>query len=141
MYIGIDGVIITKGVVPALHLDEFLKYILSKFSVSWLSTRCKGNSEETVNYLSQFLTEDTINLMKKVKPTTFNLDKTEAIDFSKDFFWLESELFDSEKNALKKHNKLNSWIELDLIKFPNQLMTLTNGSLFLHKKLSKPVNN
>ena len=141
MYLGIDGVIITKGVVPALHLDEFLKYILSKFSVSWLSTRCKGNSEETVNYLSQFLTEDTINLMKKVKPTTFNLDKTEAIDFSKDFFWLESELFDSEKNALKKHNKLNCWIELDLIKSPDQLMTLTNGSLLLHKKLSKPVNN
>ena len=130
LYLGIDGVILTRGVVPALHLDRFLVYILRTYNVSWLSSRCRGNSEDTISYLSQFLPGETISLMRKVKPTTYSLDKTEAIDFSKDFFWLESELFDSEKNVLKKYNKLNSWIELDLIKFPDQLMNLTDSNLF-----------
>lgn len=131
MYLGIDGVILTKGVVPALHLNRFLEYVLNLYTVSWLSSRCRGNSKDTARYLSKFLSKDTILLTNKILPTTFRLDKTEAIDFSKDFFWVEPELFDSEKNALKKHNRLTSWIKLDLIKSPNQLMNLTNSRLLL----------
>ena len=55
LYLGIDGVILTKGVIPAPHLDKFLTYITSNYSVSWLSTRCAGSSEATLKYLSLFL--------------------------------------------------------------------------------------
>ena len=133
IYLGIDGVILTRGVIPALHLDKFLKHILDNYSVYWLSTRCPGDSEATLKYLSQFLPQETLDLAKAVKPTSFHLDKTEAIDFNRDFFWLENQLFDSEKNALKKNNKLNAWIELDLIKSPNQLYNLVNSKLSLKK--------
>ena len=129
LYLGIDGVILTKGVLPALHLNRFLEYVLNLYTVSWLSSRCRGNSQETMRYLSQFLFGDTISLINRIQPTTYRLDKTEAIDFSRDFFWIEPELFDSEKNMLKKHNKLTSWIKLDLIESPNQLMNLTNSRL------------
>lgn len=129
LYLGIDGVIITKGVQPALHLDKFLEFVLSNFSVSWLTTRCKGNSQETINYLSQFLLPSTIAIAKQIKPTHFNLDKTEAIDFKKDFYWLESQLFDSEKRILKENFRFSSWIELDLIKNPNQLHKLVSSKL------------
>ena len=127
IYLGIDGVILTRGTVPALHLEMFLSYILTRYSVSWLSSRCRGKSEETVNYLSQFLPPTTINLIRKIKPTNFDLDKTEAIDFTKRFFLLDGPLFDSEKNTLKKYGKYDSWIELDLIKKPHQLLNLTRG--------------
>lgn len=133
LYLGIDGVIITKGVQPALYLDTFLKYALSNFSVSWLSTRCKGNSEETTKYLSQFLLPNTIDLARHIKPTHFHLDKTEAIDFKNDFFWLDSQLFDSEMRTLKENFRYSSWIELDLIKNPKQLLKLTNSKLFLKR--------
>jgi len=133
LYLGIDGVILTKGVLPALHLDRFLKYILVNFSVSWLSSRCRGNSEGTVKYLSQFIMPDTVILIKGIKPTNFHLDKTEAIDFNEEFFWLDGPLFDSEKNTLKEHNDYDSWIELDLIKNPNQLLHLINSRLILKK--------
>lgn len=129
IYLGIDGVILTKGVMPALHLDQFLKYILARFSVTWLSTRCRGSREITVDYLSQFLEPSTVSLIEKIKPTNFQLDKTEGIDFKKDFFWLDVQLFDSEKNTLKKHNNYDSWIELDLIKNPDQLLDLINSKL------------
>jgi hypothetical protein len=131
IYLGIDGVILTKGVLPALHLDRFLKYILANFSVSWLSYRCRGSSEDTVKYLSQFLAPNTIALIKAIKPTSFQLDKTEAIDFNRSFYWLDNQLFDSEKNALREHDNYKSWIELDLIKNPNQLLHIINSKRIL----------
>lgn len=135
IYLGIDGVILTKGVTPALHLDQFLKHIITNFNVSWLSSRCRGNSDVTEKYLSQFLETDTISLIHAIKPTSFSLDKTEAIDFNKNFFWLDSELFDSEKNTLRQHNDYDCWIELDLINNPDQLLHV------IHSKLSIKNNN
>lgn len=133
IYLGIDGVVLTRGILPALHLDQFLKYILANYSVSWLSSRCQGNSRDTEKYLSQFLLPETIALIKAIKPTSFRLDKTEAIDFGKEFFWLDGQLFDSEKNVLKKHGNFDSWIELDLIKNPDQLLHLVNNKFALKK--------
>ena len=124
LYIDIDGVVLTKGVIPALYLEIFLKYILKNFSVSWLSTRCNGNSNQPANYLSRFLSEDCIKLVKKIKPTTYSIDKTEAINFNRDFYWLDNELFASEENTLKEHGKYDSWIKVNLIENPNQLLDI-----------------
>lgn len=133
IYLDIDGVILTKGVEPALHLDKFLTYVLSNYSVFWLTSKCRGDSRLIIKYLSQFLIPEVTHLLKQIKPTSFDLDKTEAIDFSKNFFWLDDELFDSEKNTLRKFNVYNSWIELDLIGNPHQLSNLLNYKLNLHK--------
>ena len=129
IYIDIDGVILTRGGIPAQHLDKFLKYILKKYSVFWLTSRCHGDGEYVVEYLSQFLLPDTIALIKTIKPTIFELDKTEAIDFGKSFFWLDDELFASEKNILDKHDKYNSWIKMNLVENPDQLLHLMNHKL------------
>ncbi len=133
IYLDIDGVILTRGVVPALHLDKFLKYILGEYSVFWLTSKYYGDTKEIIKYLSQFFSPDITLLLDQIKPTRFDLDKTEAIDFTKKFFWLDNELFDSEKSTLRKHNAYNSWIELDLIKNPHQLLYLVN-SKFIFKK-------
>ena len=129
IYIDIDGVILTRGGQPALHLDRFLKYVLSRYSVFWLTTRCHGSTEYTVRYLSNFLLPESVEIIKKIKPTSFQIDKTEAIDFGKSFFWLDNELFDSEKNTLRKKNKYDSWIEIDLLANPDQLAHLVTGKL------------
>jgi|SRR3989344_6957669 len=129
IYLDIDGVILTRGVVPAAHLGKFLKYVLRNYSVFWLTSKCLGEKKEIIRYLSQFLPPEIIPLLEQIKPTRFDLDKTEAIDFSKEFFWLDDELFDSEKNTLRNHNTFDSWIELDLIENPNQLIDLVNSKL------------
>ena len=129
IYIDIDGVILTRGGIPALHLDEFLKFILSNYYVSWLTSRCRGDSKYTVKYLSRFLLPGAIALIERIKPTSFLLDKTEAIDFDKKFFWLDDELFVSEERTLKEQGKYDSWIEVDLIKNPNQLNYLIHNKL------------
>lgn len=133
LYIDIDGVILTRGGIPAAHLDEFLKYALKNYSVMWLTSRCRGDSKYTVGYLGKFVQPETLSLLKKIQPTDFKIDKTEAIDFNKNFLWLDDDLFDSEKKILDKHNKLSSWIEVNLLSNPNQLLDLVNAKFAVGK--------
>lgn len=132
IYIDVDGVILTRGVAPALHLDKFLGYILKNYSVFWLTSKCNGDSKALIKYLSQFLLPATVALLEKIKPTTFRLDKTEAIDFNRRFFLLDDELFASEVNTLKKHDNYDSWIEVNLMKNPDQLLHLINHRLCIN---------
>ncbi len=137
IYIDIDGVLLTRGGMPAAHLHRFLKYILQNYSVFWLTSRCRGDNKYTVKYLSQFVSPvhpEIVPMLRLIKPTNFAIDKTEAIDFDKDFFWLDDDLFDSEKNTLKDHNEFKSWIEVDLIKNPDQLQDLINSRLRYPKR-------
>jgi len=118
--------------MAAAHLEKFLTYILKNYSVFWLSPRCRGNSKNIIRYLSRLLPTETVNILKKVKPTDFSIDKTEAIDFNQSFFWLDNEIFESEKTTLIKRGKFDSWIEVNLIKSPNQLLYLMNNRLRLN---------
>ncbi len=122
IYLDIDGVILTRNGKLPQHLKEFLNYIINNHDVYWLTTHCKGDANYTVSYLSRFLKKETLDLIKKIKPTTFDILKTEAIDFSSDFLWLDDYLFDSEIAELDSHNKRNSWIKVDLKTNPNQLL-------------------
>ena len=129
IYLDIDGVILTRGGTPAFHLEKVLKHMLDNYSVYWLTSRCHGDSTYTVDYLSKFVPAEIVPLLKKIKPTNFSLDKTEAIDFNSEFYWLDDELFDSEKNTLRNRGKYNSWIEINLISNPDQLRDLVHSKL------------
>jgi len=124
IYLDIDGVIITSNLQPAEHLGEFLKYILESHNVYWLTTHCKGDGSNAITYLKQFLPNELIELCEKIKPTNWQTLKTEAIDFSKDFLLLDDYLLEAEKEVLKNHEKLSSWIKIDYDKNYNQLLNL-----------------
>ena len=129
IYIDIHGVILTSDLRPAKNLEEFLKYILKKHNVFWLTTHCKGDSSEVIIYLRQFLPDELIKLCEKIKPTNWQTFKTEAIDFSKDFLLLDDYLMEAEKNILKNHERLNSWIKIDLNENPEQLLEIIKMSI------------
>ena len=105
IYLDIDGVILTKEGKPAKNLDLLLEYITNNHDVYWLTTHCKGDAKYTVNYISRYFKPKTIKYLNKIKPTTFNTLKTEAINFDSDFLWLDDYLFDSEIQILKEKNK------------------------------------
>jgi len=133
IYIDIDGVILTNNLRPAEHLSEFLKYILEKHKVYWLTTHYKGDSSGAIMYLRQFFPIELIELCKKIKPTNWQTLKTKAIDFSKDFLLLDDYLLETEKEVLKNHEKLSSWLQIDLDKNPEQLLEVIKSHL-LEKK-------
>ena len=129
IYLDIDGVLLANDLNPANHASEFLKYVLEKFpeSTYWLTTHCQGDASVPIQHIGHLFDNETVELMKKIKPTSWNLAKTRAIDFSKPFLWFDDDLFYEEKESLIEHDLLDNWIEVDLSKNPDQLQNFINS--------------
>lgn len=123
IYIDIDGVLLANETNLAIGANEFIKYVAENFEVYWLTTHCMhGDGEWAVKYVNQASDEDLSPWLNKFIPTTWSLKKTEAIDFTKQFFWLDDDCYTGEKEDLVEHNALNSWLEIELNKYPDQLL-------------------
>lgn len=94
IYLDIDGVLLTKKGEPAFYVEKFLRCITDNFDCYWLTTHCKGNAEHTERYLNRIFDNNRISdLLKKIKPTNWDTLKTEAIDFSSNFRWIDDCVF------------------------------------------------
>ena len=96
------------------HAHELIDFITSHFDCYWLTTHCKGSIRTPLTYLSTYLDEMMLEKLKLLKPTQWETLKTEAIDFSSDFFWLDDQPFDSEKRVLDAHSALDKLIIVHL---------------------------
>ena len=123
-YLDIDGVILANDGQAALHADEFIEHLLGRYDVFWLTTHCRNPGDDPIPMLSRFFADPTLALLKKIQPAYWDVLKTEAIDFSKPFVWIDDDCFDSEREVLMQHDALESWIEVDLAKDPRQLSSL-----------------
>ena len=123
IYLDIDGVLLANDLNPANHASEFLKYVLTNYpdSTYWLTTHCQGDASLPIKHIGHLFDAETVGLMKKIKPTAWDLSKTRAIDFNQPFLWFDDDLFFEEKQALTEHGALDNWIEVDLQKNPDQL--------------------
>lgn len=123
VYLDIDGVLLANDLNPANHVSEFLKVVLERYpnSTFWLTTHCQGDPNTPIKHIGHLFDDKTVALMRKIKPTRWDLAKTRAIDFSQPFLWFDDDIFHEEKKTLLKHDALGSWIEVDLRKDPNQL--------------------
>lgn len=111
---------------PADHADKFIQYILSHYpdSTFWLTTHCQGDANVPIQHIGHLFDAETVELMKQIKPTTWDLAKTRAIDFSKPFLWFDDDLFYEEKQTLLEHDVFDNLITVDLKKDPDQLAKL-----------------
>ena len=88
IYLDIDGVLLANELNLANHAQDFKVHInhLSRYYLLAnypLSRRCT----RPFNALDIF-DEETVTLMKRIKPTNWNINKTEAIDFETPFYGL-----------------------------------------------------
>lgn len=114
IYLDIDGVLLDKDLKPANYVDEFLAHITSKYPTHWLTTHCKGDAAYTMQWISKYFSATTLGIVKKILPTNWQTNKTEAIDFTTPFLWFDDVLFLGEQQTLKKHNAFDRWIKVDL---------------------------
>lgn len=131
LYLDVDGVVLTKQGEPASHLLVFLKYATESFDCYWLTTHCHGDTQTVIDNLSGVVPDEAIPYLKKLKPTVWSLWKTEAIDFSQDFVWLDDYAFDGEKQILKEHHASEKLILIDLKSNPDQLLDITKENSIL----------
>ena len=80
-----------------------------------------GTTAHAIEYLQRATSEDIRPWLEKFKPVTWSLKKTEAIDFTKPFLWFDDDCFSGENIDLHEHGAFNSWIEVNLAKYPDQL--------------------
>jgi hypothetical protein len=101
LYIDIDGVLLTtKHTTAANFATQFIDFITIHFECYWLTTHCKGNISNPLSYLTEYFDTATIEKLRTLKPTNWATLKTEAIDFSSDFIWLDDNPFIAEINIL-----------------------------------------
>ncbi len=124
IYLDIDGVLLANDVTPANYAKEFIHYVLANYpdTTYWLTTHCQGDTSVPVRNIGHLFDAETLDLLKKIKPTTWvNNNKTAGIDFSKPFLWFDDDLFVDEKEVLIKKGALDNWILVDLWKNENRL--------------------
>jgi len=83
IYLDVDGVLLANDRNPALHADEFIRSVVTAFpdSTYWLTTHCRKNDNYVVPLLSRFFPEETMQYIRRIIPTEWNILKTEVIDF------------------------------------------------------------
>jgi hypothetical protein len=122
IYLDIDGVLLTKEGKPAEGVTNFLEFMTRNHQVYWLTTHCRhGDATDLLTHLQRKLPAEAYSLIQAIKPTTWDVLKTDGIDFSQDFLWFDDYLMESEKAVLKAQNSLQKQVPVDLIKDPEQL--------------------
>lgn len=121
IYLDIDGVILANDKNPANYADKFIKHVVTNYPAYWLTTHCRQRENYVVPLLSRFFPEETMKFIRQIKPTDWDVNKTEAIDFSTPFLWFDDDLYPGEREVLVKHNVLDNWIQVDLGKNENML--------------------
>lgn len=129
IYLDIDCVLLANDLTPANHANEFLYKVLTNYpeTTYWLTTHCNGDASVPISHIGHLFPDNIVQLMKKIKPTTWDTAKTRAIDFNEPFLWFDDDLFYEEKQTLEKHGVLDNWIEVDLSKNPNQLKSFIDS--------------
>lgn len=123
IYLDIDGVILANEDYLSIGAEEFIKYAVENFDVYWLTTHCtESDATHAINYVMRAGGESLRPHLEKLIPTSWSEYKTEAIDFTKPFLWFDDDCYLGERQDLEKNNAFNSWVEVDLRNYPDQLM-------------------
>ena len=123
VYLDIDGVLLANEKSAANYADEFLQVVLAAYpdSTYWLITHNWRGENRAKEVLAPYLRAETVPLLDKIKPTVWNEMKTNGINFSEKFIWLDDDLWEDELKVLEQHNATDNFILIDLKKNPDQL--------------------
>lgn len=115
IYLDVDGVLLDKYLQPSQCLHEFVEYITTHHSCYWATTHVTdGSTEHLFRVLTrQQVPGETLELLKKVKGTSWDMLKTDVIDFTQPFLWFEDMPTTGEIAILKKHNVADSLVLVD----------------------------
>lgn len=126
IYLDIDGVLLDKNGIVADHFEEFLEKMLEKHDVFWLTTHCHGGECDAIDHISakNKLSPRALELLGKIKMTDWAALKTDAIDFSQEFAWIDDYVMDAEKKVLLENNSFCNLHEVNLKDKPDLLASL-----------------
>ena len=121
LYIDIDGTILTgDGLAPGAKM--FILAAVQTFDCYWLTTHCHGDTATVLRYLRPHADDETYAALEKIRATNWEVFKTEALDpADPDWIWLDDAPLATEIAWLEEHDRLASWIRIDLTEDPDAL--------------------
>jgi hypothetical protein len=141
LFLDCDGVLLGKArpgdveIVLAKYAEEFLEFSLQHYRCFWLTTHCLDvDSTYIVNLMKRYAGEAVIKMVKDISPVSWNTLKTEAIDISSDFYWIDDQPLWAEIQWLKKNHVFDRWLQIDTRRNPDDLkyaISILKGKLKL----------
>ena len=115
IYLDINGVL--RGCASLKEdIEDFLNYCLDKYpnSVYWLTTHCHYGINRAPEALRGVLSQDLVDrLADTVKPTEWEVLKTDGIDKDQDFVCFDDNLFESEMRMLQVYYVTDRFFRMD----------------------------
>lgn len=134
IYLDIDGTLIHDDLTenagkPALGLEEFI-IALRPHTTYWLTTHCRdGNPERAREIMKSRLPEALHADIDRIQPTTWDMLKTEALDWSEDFIWFDDTITETEWQQFETAKPNQQVIEMNLRDNPEKLVEITKDIL------------
>lgn len=132
IYLDIDGTMIHENLAEpkaANGLEAFI-IALRPYDTYWLTTHCRdGNPERPRDIMKRFLPPELHGDIDRIKPTVWDVMKTEGIDWSQDFIWFDDTITETEWKRFETAGSNQQVIEIDLRNNPNHLMEVTGDIL------------
>lgn len=114
LYMDIDGVLLTKDQRIPADASNLVRYAIKHFNCYWLTTHCRTGTNRAVESLSRFYTGEDLSMLNRFRGTDWNNSKTEAINWSEPFVWLEDWPFNFEIEQLKRNDCYDSLVQINL---------------------------
>lgn len=123
VYQDVDGALFRNG-KSAEGLEGFIAYLGENYggSIYWLTTHCQGSNKGVMSCIKRFVDDErTVKTMQTIKPTKWNVAKTEGINLDQPFIWFDDNLLYGEKMILVQNSALDNMILVNLKDKPNSL--------------------
>jgi hypothetical protein len=123
IYLDVDGVLLRRSRVSrggfelSPYAEEFLAQLVASHNVFWLTTRCRAGMPNDVarafRHAMQVasLPPKLAKLINAVEPAEWNSCKTEGIDLTANFFWIDDNPTPKALQVLATHGCLDRWIK------------------------------
>jgi hypothetical protein len=133
LYLDIDGVCLSRrhaGMFDGFELAsgclDFLTWATSRFRCLWLSMRCRtgflDGSRRAFRAAGAPLDEPRWAVLNLIEPAAWRAEKTEAIDSASDFWWVDDNPSEHDRDWLRGHNRQDRLIEVSCDRDPDALL-------------------
>ena len=132
LFLDIDGVLLRRrnsDIFDAFELApgclEFLIWATAQFRCRWLSSRCRAGwpdaSRRAFRLAGASLDDPRWAVLDQIEPAVWSASKTEAIDPTSDFWWIEDDPTEHDRAWLVVHRRLDRLIEISSDRDPYAL--------------------
>lgn len=114
LFIDVDGVILCGARLPR-GAKAFILQAVAEYECHWLTTHCRhGDATSVLTYLRPFVDDELFEALQKIRPTTWGMLKTDALDpASDDWIWIDDAPFATEREWLRENGRESQWIRID----------------------------